>query len=183
MSLRARLLLAIGAIALVALLIADLVTYSALQSFLYQRVDQQLTAVHPNYELAVNSGRGYPCFGGPNQELPGPGQGDGTAHNGGPATAVQAVAVELRTTSGSLVSGSSCPVYVDGKAYTPVISGPITGFTTGSDGTQVAFFVAPSSPAGGPSANQCGHGLGTSDRGENARRRAVGSVPDACLAT
>ena len=44
MSLRARLLVAIGVIALVALLIADVVTYSALESFLYQRVDQQLAS-------------------------------------------------------------------------------------------------------------------------------------------
>ena len=45
---------------------------------------------------------------------------------------------------------SSCPVYVNGKAYTPVITGPITGFTTASDGTQVAFFDAASMPLGGP---------------------------------
>jgi len=149
-SLRTRLLVAIGLVALVALLIADLVTYSALQSFLYQRVDQQLTALHPIYEGRVNAGQGYTCLGGPDQEQPGPGGGSGPAHNFGPSTAFQAVAVELRTTSGSLVSGSSCPVYVDGKAYTPVITGPITGFTTAADGTQVSFFDAASTPTGGP---------------------------------
>ena len=42
MSLRTRLLIAIGVIALVALAVADVVTYSSLESFLYQRVDQQL---------------------------------------------------------------------------------------------------------------------------------------------
>ena len=42
MSLRTRLLIAIGVIAVVALAVADVATYSALQSFLYQRVDQQL---------------------------------------------------------------------------------------------------------------------------------------------
>ncbi len=150
MSLRTRLLVAIGVIALVALVIADVVTYSALQSFLYQRVDQQLTAVHPSYEFAVNSGRGYPCFGGPNQELPNPDGGSGPAHNNGPSTAFQAVAVEVRTASGALVAGSTCPLYVDGKAYTPVITGTITGFSTATDGTQVAFFDAPSAPNGGP---------------------------------
>ena len=42
MSLRTRLLIAIGVIAVVALAIADVATYSPLESFLYQRVDQQL---------------------------------------------------------------------------------------------------------------------------------------------
>jgi two-component system OmpR family sensor kinase len=42
-SLRSRLLIAIGAIFVLALVVADLVTYSAIESFLYNRVDQQLT--------------------------------------------------------------------------------------------------------------------------------------------
>ena len=46
MSLRGRLVLAVGAVALVALLVADVATYSALRSFLYQRVDQTLESAH-----------------------------------------------------------------------------------------------------------------------------------------
>src|SRR2546421_6552661 len=42
MSLRTRLLLALGVVALVALVVADVVTYSSLRSFLVQRVDEQL---------------------------------------------------------------------------------------------------------------------------------------------
>ncbi|HEY3943123.1 MAG TPA: HAMP domain-containing sensor histidine kinase [Acidimicrobiales bacterium] len=42
MSLRTRLLAAIGVIALVALLVSDVATYSALRSFLYDRIDQTL---------------------------------------------------------------------------------------------------------------------------------------------
>ena len=42
MSLRLRLLLAVGAIALVALVVADFTTYSALRTSLYNQVDQQL---------------------------------------------------------------------------------------------------------------------------------------------
>ena len=150
MSLRARLLIAIGVVALVALAIADIVTYSALQSFLYQRVDQQLTVSHPYFERAVDSGTGYRCAGGPNQLFPGAPRGSGDSPDLGPSNAFQAQAVEVRTASGSLVSGTTCPIYVDGKAYAPAISGPITGFSTASDGTQVAFFDAPSTPAGGP---------------------------------
>ena len=64
MSLRARLLLAVGAVALVALVVADVATYSALRAFLYQRVDQSL-------EGAMNSvtRRGPPV----GDEPPGPG--------------------------------------------------------------------------------------------------------------
>ena len=50
-SLRPRLLLAIGVIALVALAIADVVTYPALQSFLYHRIDQQLEGGHVHYRV------------------------------------------------------------------------------------------------------------------------------------
>ena len=42
MSLRLRLLLAVGAIAIVALVVADFATYSALRSSLYKQVDQSL---------------------------------------------------------------------------------------------------------------------------------------------
>ena len=42
MSLRVRLLLAVGAVAIVALVVADVVTYAQLRSFLFSRVDQSL---------------------------------------------------------------------------------------------------------------------------------------------
>jgi len=150
MSLRARLLIAIGVIALVALAIADVVTYSALESFLYQRVDQQLTAVHPPYETAVDQGRNYHCLGGADQVFPGAPPVGGGVRDGGISNAFQTPAVQVRTAAGAVVSGSTCPVYVDGAAYTPVINGPISGLHPASNGTQVAFFDAASSPSGGP---------------------------------
>ena len=61
MSLRTRLLIAIGVIAVVALAIADVITYSALQSFLYQRVDQQLASAHAPWEHTVEQGGTPPC--------------------------------------------------------------------------------------------------------------------------
>src|SRR3954469_21689639 len=54
MSLRGRLLLAVGAVALVALVVADVATYSALRSFLYQRVDQTLDSAHRILESGVD---------------------------------------------------------------------------------------------------------------------------------
>jgi two-component system OmpR family sensor kinase len=61
MSLRGRLLLAVGAVALLALTAADFATYSALRSFLYQRVDQSLESAHVPLENALR-GRGGPVF-------------------------------------------------------------------------------------------------------------------------
>jgi two-component system, OmpR family, sensor kinase len=145
MSLRARLLVAVGVIALIALVIADLATYSALQSFLYQRVDQQLETVHGGYEHAIDQGRTIPCVGGSGLPLPG-----GGGPDSGPSNALQGIAVQVRTTSGALVGGTGCPTYVDGTAYSPAIPSPIGGFTTAPDGTQVAYFDAPSTKEGGP---------------------------------
>jgi two-component system OmpR family sensor kinase len=53
-SLRGRLLLAVGAVALVALVVADVATYSALRSFLYERVDQTLDSAHRVLESGVD---------------------------------------------------------------------------------------------------------------------------------
>src|SRR4051794_10059359 len=54
MSLRGRLLLAVGAVALVALVVADVATYSALRSFLYERIDQTLDSAHRVLESGVD---------------------------------------------------------------------------------------------------------------------------------
>ncbi len=153
MSLRARLLIAIGVIALAALAIADVITYSALQSFLYQRVDQQLSSVQGAYERAADRGISIPCFGGPGQPLPamGPRGGGPDFHpDGGPSNALQSQAVQLRTASGALVTGFNCPAYVDGSAFTPAVPAQITGFQTASDGTRVAYFDTGSTQPDGP---------------------------------
>jgi two-component system OmpR family sensor kinase len=160
MSLRTRLLIAIGVIALVALAVADVVTYSALESFLYQRVDQQLDQAHGGYEHLANDGfllTNSICAG-PGQFAPGgvsvggsAGDPDGSGGPGGElSNAIQVQAVEVRDPSGGVVDSQLCPAYVDGTKYTPRIPTTITGFTTAPDGTQVAYFTAPSQQSGGP---------------------------------
>lgn len=57
MSLRGRLLLAVGAAALLALASADVATYSSLRSFLYQRVDGSLDVAHLSIERLLPGGR------------------------------------------------------------------------------------------------------------------------------
>src|SRR6478609_2268120 len=59
MSLRARLLLAIGVVALIALVAADLATYSSLRSFLYDRVDQSLETTYATITQPQPGHRGF----------------------------------------------------------------------------------------------------------------------------
>ena len=151
MSLQSRLLIAIGVIALVALAIADVVTYSALESFLYQRVDQQLDQSHAGLERVINQGLVFTCLTGPGPVQPGagvpPGSSDGERR---PSNAIQSQAVQVRFPSGGVVNSQNCPAYVDGHPYTPQLPGTITGFSTAPDGTQVAYFDAPPAQADGP---------------------------------
>jgi two-component system OmpR family sensor kinase len=56
-SLRARLLIAVGAVALLALIAADVATYSSFKSFLFNQVDTSLETAHPPLEQALNSGQ------------------------------------------------------------------------------------------------------------------------------
>ncbi|HUY21976.1 MAG TPA: HAMP domain-containing sensor histidine kinase [Acidimicrobiales bacterium] len=80
MSLRTRLLLAAGAVALIALVIADAVTYQELRSFLYGKIDQSLEQSHRPIEIALHSG---PSPQGAGREAPAPvGAGNGIAGSG-----------------------------------------------------------------------------------------------------
>ncbi|HEX6548251.1 MAG TPA: HAMP domain-containing sensor histidine kinase [Candidatus Dormibacteraeota bacterium] len=63
LTLRTRLLLGMGALAVMALLIAGSVTYYALQDFLLKRVDQDLKDAHPTV-ISLLSGSGPPRGGG-----------------------------------------------------------------------------------------------------------------------
>ncbi len=56
MSLRSRLLLALGVVAIAALVAADVATYSALRSFLLDRVDQGLQSSHVEIEQCLTNG-------------------------------------------------------------------------------------------------------------------------------
>ena len=151
MSLRSRLLIAIGVIALVALAAADVATYSSLQSFLYQRVDQQLELSHIGLEGAISNGRS-PCTPFPFVPLPNVGgAGENRLPNGRvPSNAFEVQAVEVRTPSGAVVNGQSCAATVDGTSYMPQIPRTITGLSTQGNSERVAFFTAPASQAGGP---------------------------------
>jgi two-component system OmpR family sensor kinase len=157
-SLRSRLLIAIGIIALVALTIADVVTYSSLESFLYQRVDQQLDQSHARFEQPVNDGFLVRCAR-PGRLPASVGAADGgggisgaggNPNGDGPSNAIQVQAVQVRSSSGNIVDSQSCAAYVDNVAYRPDIPKTITGFTKAPDGSKVSYFDVPSTKSGGP---------------------------------
>jgi two-component system OmpR family sensor kinase len=143
MSLRSRLLIAIGVIALVALAIADVATYKYLQSFLYQQVDQQLEGSHIRIEGQLNSGQPFSC-------APIGSGGAGGQPAGPPSNAFEVQAVEVRSPSGGVISSDSCAADVDGTSYTPQLPRTITGYSSETNQEKVVYFTAPAQQADGP---------------------------------
>ncbi len=169
MSLRLRLLAAVGLIAVVALVVADFATYSALRSSLYSQVDQELAQRGvPGFINPITQQANCPSPPGENIEGSGPvangrgtgnsgnsgnsGNGDagnnGNEHNFGNLFSISYIGVT--NLDGSVINGWDCPAYVGHQPYRPQLPSPITGFTTQPDGTQVAQFTTGSTTEGGP---------------------------------
>jgi two-component system OmpR family sensor kinase len=109
MSLRLRLLLAVGAVALVALVAADVVTYRSLKTYLYDRVDQSLESSHTPFEDAAN------------------GRGRGGAPRGSPGLFVQ-----IRN-AGDTVVGQAPAVLPGGEEVSPKLPAHIGGLKLGDE--------------------------------------------------
>ena len=168
MSLRLRLLVAVGAIALIALVVADFATYSALRTSLYNQVDQNL--VTNRVPIAQNRLTGaVTCFGSGGDGIGDPGAGGGGPGGPGGTHAVPngIEYAEVRTADGKVVEGLSCPAYVANHAYSPQLPSHITGLTTQPDGTMATYFTTGSTQASGPV----------------FRVRVSGSTPDIQLAS
>ena len=129
LSLRARLLLAVAAVALVGLVAADIATYTALRSFLVDRVDESLTAAHG------------PLI----RSLYGPPDRSGGADAGALAAAAPGAYVELRAPDGyALVSQSTRGQFATSR---PRLPDHVTGLPSNGDGAQTFFTV---DSTGGP---------------------------------
>jgi two-component system, OmpR family, sensor kinase len=129
LSLRARLLLAVAAVALVGLVAADVATYTALRSFLVDRVDESLAAAHGPLIRSLF---------GPLDRGPG---GDA----GGLASAAPGAYVELRAPDGSaLVSQSTRGEFATAR---PRLPEHVSGLSSNGDESQTFFTV--DSAAGG----------------------------------
>jgi signal transduction histidine kinase len=148
-SLRLRLLVAVGAIALIALVLADFATYSALRSSLYKQDDQSLAQSTFRIQRFLASGTcpspGSSFFGpgGAGAGSPPDGGGGGGGINDIPF-------IEVRTTSGRILDGRQCPAYVGTDKYSPQLPSHLTGFSQSADAAPVTYFTAASTKSGGP---------------------------------
>ncbi|MGA3149619.1 MAG: HAMP domain-containing sensor histidine kinase, partial [Acidimicrobiales bacterium] len=125
--------------------------YSSLESFLYQRVDQQLNQQALSLDHFLNGGAqlNSTFCAGPGQFPPAGGGPAGGDNDGGPSNAVQEYAVEVRSASGGVVDGQNCAAYVNDTAYSPQVPRTITGYT--ADGaSEVVYFTTRSTTAAGP---------------------------------
>jgi two-component system OmpR family sensor kinase len=165
-SLRLRLLLAVGAIAVIALVVADFATYSALRTSLYNQVDQQLAQQRTHLQPTPNGLVFNPagCGGANVGGAPADNGNSGNTGNSGSTVAPGAGGNPTRqfpnifsvsyfavvtANKSAVVNGVECSAYVDDHPYRPDLPVPITGFSTQSDGSQVAYFTT-GSVAGGP---------------------------------
>jgi two-component system OmpR family sensor kinase len=139
-SLRLRLLVAVVAISILALVVADFATYSALRTTLYIQVDQQLS--HQPSRLGIDPVTGQVAL----QCPPPPGSGQSSGGEGF-FNVIGIGYVGVVNQSGAMVE---CPAYVENHPYRPQLPSPITGFTAQPDGTQVAQFTTGSIANGGP---------------------------------
>jgi two-component system OmpR family sensor kinase len=130
LSLRARLLLAVAAVALVGLVAADIATYTALRSFLVDRVDESLSAAHRPLIRSLF---------GPPERAPG---GDA----GALAAAAPGAYVELRAPDGeALVSGSTRGQFATSR---PRLPDHISGLASNGDESQTFFTVSAADGSG-----------------------------------
>lgn len=143
MSLRARLLLVLGAIIVVALVVADVAVYSALRASLFNKFDQQLTQVSSTFSSPEALGRPLGCLG----SNPGPGGPGGFPGHPAPPISNDYVAV---TTVGGRAGSDACPAHVGGHSYTPKLPSSFSGFSAQHDGSRVTYVSAPSVERGGP---------------------------------
>jgi two-component system OmpR family sensor kinase len=140
LSLRARLLLGVIAIAAVGLVAADIATYSALKSFLLDRVESTLNSVHPGIEGAL-----FPRPG----QGPGPGQGGDfrSLFNSIPGDCIEVRRLDQTITGAACIPEFGHPSSAPGPKLPATITLPTN--TSNPGGDRVRFFTAPALSGGG----------------------------------
>jgi two-component system, OmpR family, sensor kinase len=160
MSLRLRLLVTVAVIAVAALAAADVAIYSALHSFLFDRVDQSLQAAAADSARPVQFDGSLTCVRpgshftsdpfarNPNQYA---GLGSGTSGEPPPAppntSSTYFVAVRR---AGATANAQQCPAYVGHHPYVPRLPAQITSSTSAAGQNPVAYLTASSVESGGP---------------------------------
>jgi two-component system OmpR family sensor kinase len=138
-SLRSRLLVALGVVALVALVAADVATYSALKAFLLSRMDQTLQAAHVPIESALNGDN--------NHQGPGPVPGGPNFLQLAPDTFI-----EVRGPGGRVLA-EDLDYERGGTSVSPKLPAHISGFSTSNNpgGEPTVYFNAGAVQPDGPS--------------------------------
>jgi two-component system OmpR family sensor kinase len=148
LSLRTRLLLAVGAVALLALVLADITVYASLKSYMYRQVDETLQVSHLSVEVAATqaSTRSRSVAGVP----------PGTVHSNFCAIGRESAPgmfIEVISSENKAVKGETCAAFTPGsKTYSPKLPTVITGLrkTSADPHEALTYFTVESSSAGGP---------------------------------
>jgi two-component system, OmpR family, sensor kinase len=153
-SLRLRLLVAVGAIALIALVVADFATYSSLRSFLYNQDDQSLAQSPLRLDRFLTGACPSPADAGVFGDTGGGGGGGGNPPEGGGGGGGGGNGfgyypfIEIRSTSGDVLDGRQCPAYVGDATYSPQLPSQLPRLSTAPRAAD--YFTAAATKSGGP---------------------------------
>src|SRR6478736_6775690 len=145
LSLRARLILGVIALAAVGLVAADVATYSALSSFLIKRTDSSLEAAHVAFEGALfhDAGGGRPDHG-----RPGQGPASEAPDRGSLTAAAPGDTIQVRRLDGHVLFTGSVPRFPGSKAL-PGPALPASISVPAGTGERVAYFTVAAESGGG----------------------------------
>ena len=146
LSLRTRLLIAVGAITLFALVVADVTIYTSLNSYLYRQVDSTLQLSHMTVEAAADGDSDDALT--PGKVEPGTSEFCAVGRESAPG-----MFIEVRSVDNKTEKGRVCPAFEPGqKSYSPALPAVISGFTkTSADPHEpVTYFTVDSSKSAGP---------------------------------
>jgi len=150
MTLRARLVVALTGIALLAVAAADVATYVILSSNLDGRVDATMTATRRGFEYAVAHGVTISC-----DALPRRGAIGTTRHSPfplrrPPGTSLATQFVQLRTPTGVVVNARRCPAIIGSQSYQPRVPPSSAYLKLLHAHSGSIFATVPSTRPGGP---------------------------------
>jgi two-component system OmpR family sensor kinase len=146
LSLRARLILGVIALATVGLAVADVATYSSLRTFLVSRTDDSLDAAHLSAEGALLHGLNGPG----DDHAPDHGVGGGGGPDLGRLTAsVPGLFVQVRRSDGTVVTGGAAPQFSGTKQLPPPRLPQKIALTERAGRDRVSYFTVPATSGGG----------------------------------
>jgi two-component system OmpR family sensor kinase len=149
LSLRARLILGVIALAAIGLAAADVATYTSLRMFLVSRTDDSLDAAHLSAEAALRHPRGGPDHH-EQQQRPE----DGPPDIGRLTSSVPGLFVQVRRADGTVVAGGATPQFSGTKSQPPprlprTVAGPVSYFTAPATSGGGRYRVRASTEPGG----------------------------------